>query len=73
MTRLVLPTPCGSDRLNPDHLIRLLGVDAEREDQFDRLVELGAVEALDQIDGRLDRHRFDDLLLGGFLDTAWIV
>jgi hypothetical protein len=31
-----------------DHLIGLLGVDAEREDQLDRLIELGGVEALER-------------------------
>ena len=39
-----------------DHLIALRRVDAERHVDFDRFVELGALDLLEQLHGALERH-----------------
>src|SRR5207248_2413913 len=47
-----------------DHLVGLLGVDAQGKDEFDRLVELGRLERLDGVNRLVDGDRGFDGLLG---------
>src|SRR5207302_11476081 len=50
-----------------NHLIGLLGIDAEVDDQLDALVKLGGLESLDDIDGLVDGQRLFGTHLGVFL------
>ena len=50
-----------------DHLIRLLRIDPQREDQLDRLIELGRRKRLDRLDRLIDANGSRDRLFSGFL------
>src|SRR5262249_27352800 len=64
---LALPHAVRQRERRADHLIRLLRIDAEVENQLNRLIKLGRRKRFHHIDRLVNRDRRRRGLLGGFL------